>query len=313
MTQKKVIHPKEKSGLHSRNKHRERYEFHLLIDSCPDLHHFVKINEYGDESIDFFNPSAVITLNKALLQHFYDIDYWEIPSGYLCPPIPGRAEYIHYMADLPDFSNYGASIRDNKSIRCLDIGAGANCVYPIIGVKEYGWNFVGSDIDPIAIESAKKIVDSNKLLQGKVELRLQINSSDFFKGIIREGEVFDLSVCNPPFHSSAEEARKGTLRKLSNLKQKKITKAVQNFGGQSNELWCEGGEAKFIADLIWQSRQFSQSCKWFSSLISRQMHLDNAIKLLEKVEATEIKVVSLNHGNKISSIVAWSFFDQTRK
>jgi 23S rRNA (adenine1618-N6)-methyltransferase len=308
MTQKKKTHPIEKSGLHPRNKHRERYDFQLLTDRCPDLQQFVKPNEYGDESIDFFNPLAVKTLNKALLQHFYDIGYWEIPAGYLCPPIPGRSEYIHYMADLPDLNIPGASIRDNKSIRCLDIGVGANCVYPIIGVKEYDWSFVGSDIDPVAIESAKNIVARNTVLQRKVELRLQINSSDFFKGIIREGEVFDLSVCNPPFHSSAEEARKGTLRKLSNLKQKKITRVVQNFGGQSNELWCEGGEAKFISDLIRQSRQFSQSCMWFSSLVSRQMHLDNAINVLKKVEAAEIKVLSLNHGNKTSSIVAWSFF-----
>jgi len=98
MLPKKKEHPKEKSRLHPRNKHRERYDFKLLIESSPELAQFVKMNIYNDESIDFFNPDAVKALNKALLKYFYDIENWDIPEGYLCPPIPGRADYIHHIA-----------------------------------------------------------------------------------------------------------------------------------------------------------------------------------------------------------------------
>ncbi|MCX6266590.1 MAG: RlmF-related methyltransferase, partial [Bacteroidetes bacterium] len=94
MIQQKREHPKIKSRLHPRNKHRERYDFKLLIDSCPQLARFVKLNIYQDESVDFSDPDAVKMLNKALLKVYYNINDWDIPGGYLCPPVPGRADYI---------------------------------------------------------------------------------------------------------------------------------------------------------------------------------------------------------------------------
>ena len=63
-------HPKIKVELHPRNKHRERYNFKELIGSLPELAQFVKLNDYDDESIDFFNPNAVKMLNKARSKHF---------------------------------------------------------------------------------------------------------------------------------------------------------------------------------------------------------------------------------------------------
>jgi len=114
--------------------------------SCPELGVFVKLNDYNDESIDFSNPEAVKMLNTALLKHYYKINHWNIPANYLSPPIPGRADYIHHIAELLGGSNNGKIPTDNK-IKCLDIGVGASCVYPIIGNKEYGWSFVGSEID----------------------------------------------------------------------------------------------------------------------------------------------------------------------
>ena len=39
-------------------------------------------------------------LNKALLAHFYAVKHWDIPDGFLCPPVPGRADYVHHLADL---------------------------------------------------------------------------------------------------------------------------------------------------------------------------------------------------------------------
>jgi len=307
---------KEKSGLHPRNKHQERYDFKLLVSSCPELGQFVKLNNYGDESIDFFNPDAVKMLNKALLRHYYNIDFWDIPKNYLCPPIPGRADYIHHIADLlyrndPGFQK--GKIPGGEKIKCLDIGVGANCVYPIIGIREYSWSFIGSDIDPVAIESGRKIIEMNPALKDKIELRLQYNPSDIFRGIIQKDEQFDISICNPPFHTSLAEAQAGSIRKLSNLRQKKITKPVLNFGGQNNELWCEGGEGKFIGDMIYQSRQFPTSCLWFSTLISKESNLKSAYRALKTVGAEEIITIPMSQGNKISRIVAWTFLHMENK
>jgi 23S rRNA (adenine1618-N6)-methyltransferase len=268
----------------------------------------VRLNEYGDESIDFFDPSAVKSLNKALLKHHYKIDFWDIPENYLCPPIPGRADYIHYVADLLAAENNGKVPR-GPVITCLDIGIGASCIYPIIGTTEYGWSFVGADIDPVSIHSARKIVEMNPVLNERIGLRLQANSKQILQGIIQKDEHFDVTVCNPPFHSSAAEAQSGTLRKLSNLKRKKMRAGVLNFGGKNNELWCEGGEVRFVADLVAESKRFSNSCLWFTTLISRQSNLKFALQALKSVGAAEVKTIPMSQGNKSSRVVGWTFLN----
>ncbi len=312
MLQKKKEHEKIKSNMHARNKHRERYNFQALISTCPQLAPFVKLNNYNDHSIDFSNAEAVMMLNKALLKHYYGIDHWKIPLGYLCPPIPGRSDYIHYAADLLGSSNHGI-IPTGNHIKCLDIGVGANCIYPILGNKEYGWSFVGSDVDRVAIQSATEIVEANLHLKGNVKLRLQENSKVIFRGIIRNDEHFDLTICNPPFHASLEAAQTGTLRKLSNLNHKRITKPTLNFGGQHKELWTVGGEEKFVQTMISQSKIFSSSCFWFSTLISKSVHLKSAYLALKIAEAIEVKTISMSQGNKTSRIVAWTFLDQVQQ
>lgn len=312
MIPKKKEHPKEKIKLHPRNKHRERYDFKQLINSLPELKKFVRLNDYNDESIDFFDAEAVKTLNKALLKHYYTIEHWNIPQNYLCPPIPGRADYIHYAADLLGSMNNG-KIPTGEKIKCLDIGVGANCVYPIIGNKEYGWSFIGTEIDPVAIESANKIIETNPQLKDKIEIRSQHNPKDILYGVLKKDERIDLSICNPPFHASLEEAQAGTLRKLSNLKGKKITKANLNFGGQNNELWCKGGEISFVRDMIRQSKQFSESIFWFSTSISKQSNLNTVYQELEKANAFDVRTIPMEQGNKTGRVVAWTFLNKEQQ
>jgi 23S rRNA (adenine1618-N6)-methyltransferase len=86
MQEKKRNHPPIKIGLHPNNKHRSRYDFEALIAVCPELSSFVAANKYDDLSIDFFNPAAVKTLNKALLMQYYGITYWDPRQSRLYPP-----------------------------------------------------------------------------------------------------------------------------------------------------------------------------------------------------------------------------------
>jgi len=306
--QKKRTHSEIKTKIHPRNKHRERYDFPQLIASYPDLAAYVKPNKYGDESINFFDPKAVFTLNKALLKHYYAIDYWEIPKDYLVPPIPGRADYIHYIADLLAVDN-DDEIPKGKEVLCFDIGVGANCIYPIIGHQEYGWSFIGSETDEVAFESASKIVKENKVLNEGIELRLQKNSKYLFKGILKKDERVDVTICNPPFHASAKEAEQASIRKLSNLQKKAVEKAELNFGGKSNELWCPGGEVQFVCDMIYQSKKYADNCLWFTSLVSKESNLKAIYKALKNVEAKDVRTLSMGQGNKVSRIVAWTFFE----
>ncbi len=307
MGSKKKKSAKQKLKLHPRNKHRGRYNLQELVVSCPELAPFIITNQYEMESIDFANPESVKMLNKALLIHYYSIEYWDIPSGYLCPPIPGRADYIHHIAEMLGGYNKGKEIPTGEKVRCLDIGVGANCVYPIIGNKEYGWSFVGTEIDDEAFSAASKIIDSNPALAKAVTLRKQGDPSSIFKGIILSGEQFDLTICNPPFHASAQEARNSALRKVRNLTEERKEELVLNFGGKSKELWCPGGEADFVKRMIHESASFKNSVTWFSTLISKQTNLKGAYQEMEKVGASCAETLAMGQGNKVSRIVAWSF------
>lgn len=286
-----------KSGLHPRNRFRTHYDFPQIIACSPALAAFVKPNAHGDDSIDFADPQAVKALNQALLKHAYGLQHWDIPPGYLCPPIPGRSDYIHHLADL-------ISLRRGPEVRVLDIGTGANCIYPLIGASEYGWSFVGAEMDAVALRWAKKIVASNPSVAGLIESRLQKSAMKCFHGIIQPGEHFDLMMCNPPFHASAAEAAAGTQRKLRNLG---VKKDVLNFGGKAGELWCEGGELAFIRRMIEESTVFAQHCGWFTTLVSKSEHLPRLEQALRQVQATDVKIIGMAHGQKQSRILAWTF------
>ena len=298
-----------KKTLHERNFHNDRYDFKALIQSEPSLNEFVKPNKYGDLSIDFANPQAVIALNKALLSFFYGVKNWSIPSDYLCPPIPGRSDYIHHIADLLAASN-GEKIPKGSNIKGLDVGIGANCIYPIVGVSVYGWSFTGSDIDEVALKSAQNIINSNESLKENIIVKLQTNSKNIFKNIISKEDKFDFTLCNPPFHKSQKDAIAGNKRKVQNLTKQVVSKAALNFGGKNNELWCEGGEVAFIKKMIKESKEFSKNCLWFTTLVSRKENLDFIYDALEDIDVLEYKTINMAHGQKISRVLAWTFLSK---
>ena len=311
-TPKIIKNSASKPNLHPRNRNRGRYDFAQLTHALPELSSFVIQTPYGDPSIDFTNPVAVKMLNRALLKQFYKIEHWDIPEGYLCPPIPGRADYIHYVADLLALLN-DDKIPTGPGVRVLDIGVGANCIYPMIGQCEYGWSFIGSDVDEVALASAKKIADSNPSLKSRLELRLQKSSSQIFQGVLKPGEIIDLSICNPPFHSSLEEAQEGTRRKWTNLGRTSARGVGQNqpplknFGGNVLELCYPGGEVEFVRKMIAESRKFSTQCRWFTTLISKVENLGSIINELRQAGVEEYREQMMSQGQKISRIVAWRF------
>jgi 23S rRNA (adenine1618-N6)-methyltransferase len=291
-------------NVHPRNRHTGRYDFDDLIKTSPELSSFVAKNRYGDTSVDFANPEAVKALNRALLKSFYEISAWDIPQGYLCPPIPGRSDYLHFMADLLG-NTLKAAVPRGESIYALDVGVGASCIYPLIGNREYGWNFVGSDTDPVALESAKKIVGANEGLKKFIELRLQKSPSDIFRGVVQKDEFFDITLCNPPFHASLAEAQAGSRRKWENLGREDTTRL--NFGGKNSELWCPGGELAFIRQMIQESAEIRHQCLWFSTLVSKQDNLPYFYTTLNNSGAADYRTLDMAQGQKKSRILAWTF------
>ena len=286
-------------SLHARNKHKGTYDFPELIRISPTLKNFIKPNKFGNDSIDFSNQEAVKTLNQALIKSYYQISSWDIPKEYLIPPIPGRGDYIHHLADL-----LGEPMGSETKV--LDIGTGSSLIYPIIGNRDYGWSFIGSEIDPTSLENAQTIIDQNTKLKN-IELRFQKNSRDIFLGVLKSNEFVDACICNPPFHANQEEAQKGTLRKIRNLNKGKNIKSTKlNFGGVSNELITEGGEKQFIFNMIKQSVRFAKNVGWFTTLISKESIVP-AIQSSLRANGAKTKIIKMEHGNKKSRIVCWKF------
>ena len=303
----------DKSMLHPRNRHRAPYDFAALAVALPELAAFLRVGPYGETGIDFADPAAVKALNRALLLHFYGVKGWDIPDGFLCPPVPGRADYLHVLADLLGSVN-GGTIPVGGKVSVLDIGTGANCIYPLLGHASYGWHFVASDVSRDALASAASILAANPAMAGAIALRHQAKASAIFDGVIRPDDRFDLTLCNPPFHTSAEAAAEGSRRKVNNLhhgqnKSARGGKLVLNFGGQANELWCPGGELAFIRQMMKESRQFASQCCWFSSLISKKEHVAVLQSQLTALGASRVKLVSMAQGQKQSRMLAWSFLD----
>lgn len=291
-------------NLHPRNLHIHGYDFELLTKKEPFLEKYVIETPYGRTSIDFADPKAVKTLNKALLKTYYKIEYWDIADTNLCPPIPSRADYIHHIAD--EMIENG-EIPTGTKVKVLDIGTGANLIYPILGVSEYDWTFVGSECDKQAFKNANKLIERNKILNKNVTMRFQENKRFIFKNIIQENEYFDFVICNPPFFKSKEEALAKTVQKLTNLGKEVTEKPVMNFSGQNNELWYDGGEKAFITSMIYESKHFRRQSVWFSTLVSQKENVKPLLKLLQKVEVKESKVIDMNQGNKVSRILLWKF------
>jgi 23S rRNA (adenine1618-N6)-methyltransferase len=296
-----------KTLLHPRNQHKDGYDFARLVADLPDLEGYTIRNPAGQTTIDFQDAGAVRMLNRALLKTHYKIDFWDIPANYLCPPIPGRVDYIHHLADLLAASN-NQEIPRGRQIKALDIGTGASLVYPLTGQSEYGWHFTGVDIDPAAIKSARQICAFNKL---KITLKRQKIPENIFRGVIEPQDLYHITLCNPPFHASIEQASKAAQRKWRNLGKGHSNKL--NFGGQNAELWCPGGEIQFIANMIEQSRACAGQCLWFSTLVSKKANLQPLAKILKKAKVAEYKVVEMAQGQKTSRFVAWTYIKESQR
>ncbi|SHF40307.1 23S rRNA (adenine(1618)-N(6))-methyltransferase RlmF [Chryseobacterium vrystaatense] len=298
----------EKSSLHTRNLHRNPYDFDQLISCVPELKHYVFVNAYQTATINFSLPKAVKLLNQALLLHFYNIKNWDIPEANLCPPIPGRADYIHYIADL--LAEQRSGVPTGNPVSGLDIGTGANLVYPLLAHRSYGWTMMGTDINQDSLENAQRILDHNPDLSPAIQVKHQPDPVHIFKNIIEKGDRFMFSMCNPPFHDSEESALKGNLRKTKNINRSKSKKPLLNFGGQQSELWCEGGEIAFISKMIEESSQHASQVLWFTCLVSKKDNLPKLITLLKKVKALDIKTIDMAQGQKVSRMLAWTFIPQ---
>ena len=290
--------------MHDQNPYNTNYDLQKLAISYPLLTKHIILNPLKEKTIDFSSSEAVYALNKAILLNDYNLEYYELPAGYLIPGIPGRLEYL---LNIKDFFRENFNFKDKSQLNGLDIGAGANAIYCILGSQHFNWKMIGSESNIEAVKIANTNIKKTKYLSKKISIRLQPNKSFLFKDIILPNEKYDFTLCNPPFHSSKDEAVKVSKQKLNNLNTKSDTKKILlNFEGQANELWCNGGEALFIKRLIKESVNYKNQVRVFSSLVAKYDSLLAIKKQLKKVKA-RYKIIPMSIGNKKNRCVIWWF------
>ncbi len=280
--------------MHPKNPFNKDYNFETLISEHPPLKQFVFKNEYGNETVKFADHEAVKALNTALLKANYGITHWHIPENNLCPPIPGRLDYLLHVADLVS----------KKEIHLLDIGTGANLIYPILATQHFNWKCSASEVNHDSLSTAQEIISKNKSLKN-IELRHQQFKSHILEHVIQPTDHFDVVVCNPPFFKNRTEAEQSNRRKYKNLELDEAN--TQNFGGLSNELWYKGGEAAFVQTMAEESVQFKEQVQWFTAIVSQKENLKNIKRAINKTKPTEVRIIEMEQGNKQSRFVAWTF------
>jgi len=343
---------RSKGRPHKRNSFQGSYDINRLTAAHPALHPHIIIQAHsGRQTVNWSNPESVRVLNTALLVADYGIhpQYADLlPMGALFPPVPGRADYVHHMADLLQRSNNDGNIPLGRQVVGVDIGTGASCIYPILATSIYGWRMIASEIDPTSIRSARDIVTANAL-EELIDVRTQERSSRIFDGVLHRGEVVDFTMCNPPFYTSkgafqAENARKLRGLSRSNQSRRNVVRSMpafnstttsesstgmsNNFGGNDNELWCNGGEVSFVKNMIRESELYQDKCLWFTSLVSRKDNLPKIESIMNikgksrrksgrrvrrQVDVQAVQHMSIGSGHKSSTIIMWSFLDEKQR
>uniref|UniRef100_A0A804P4P6 U6 small nuclear RNA (adenine-(43)-N(6))-methyltransferase n=1 Tax=Zea mays TaxID=4577 RepID=A0A804P4P6_MAIZE len=232
-------------------------------------------------------------------------------DGQLCPTVPNRSNYIHWIEDLLSSDLIPPISSSSERVKGFDIGTGANCIYPLLGASLLGWTFVGSDVTNVALEWAKKNVESNPHLAELIEIRnanaapsesetvvreaasekilepaedVAMPKPHILVGVVKESESFDFCMCNPPFFESTEEA--GLNPKTS-------------CGGTAEEMVCPGGELAFITQIIEDSVSLKNSF--------RKANLKLLISKVREAGASVVKTTEFVQGHTARWGLAWSF------
>ncbi|WJZ83412.1 hypothetical protein VitviT2T_003097 [Vitis vinifera] len=339
----------ERPSIHPRNKYSENPpDFALLASLYPSFKPFVFLNRAGRPTIDWTDFNATRELTRVLLLHDHGLNWW-IPDGQLCPTVPNRSNYIHWIEDLLSSDIIPKTSTDGNNVRGFDIGTGANCIYPLLGASLLGWSFVGTDVTDVALEWAEKNVKSNPHISELIEIRkvesdgstpsgegLHIGESFIVEGEkdlsgINAGDTEPLPSCSLDADLGSNKSYHGPPVLLGILKDgenldfcmcnppffETMEEAGLNpktsCGGTPEEMVCPGGEKAFITRIIDDSVILKQSFRWYTSMVGKKTNLKILVSKLRNVGVTIVKTTEFVQGQTCRWGIAWSFVPSARK
>ncbi|XP_052194805.1 uncharacterized protein LOC127802812 isoform X2 [Diospyros lotus] len=337
-------------ATHPRNKYFDNPpDFGVLASLYPSFEPFVFYSRDGRPRIDWTDYNATRELTRVLLLHDHGLNWW-IPDGQLCPTVPNRSNYIHWIEDLlsSDIISKG-SVEDNgEFVRGFDIGTGANCIYPLLGASLRGWSFVGSDATDVALEWAERNVKNNPHISHLIEVRKVDNGEKIYvqgprnEQSVNSGSSSDIneieankedlsSSYSYTVHSGVSKSYCGPRILLGVVQEgekfdfcmcnppffETMEEAGLNpktsCGGTPEEMVCPGGEEAFICRIIQDSVELNQTFRWYTSMVGRKSNLKVLTSKLREVGVTIVKTTEFVQGKTCRWGLAWSFMPPVRK
>ena len=314
------------------------------------------------------NHSFNVALTRALLQKHFGLNMPSLPEGRLCPPVPNRCNYVAWLKqlmlrnsmDLYRFSKAEGLSSYNLQYKGIDIGTGVSAIYPLLLSTELfakcnelnrgqpnKWKFLATDIDYIAIESARQNVNANNLqdeicvalvtkeesttssrgnmAKGPLFSAMKVaKEEDMFKQIDtatnQENEhdddnypKFDFCMTNPPFYESVDEVtapRAGDKRSRTDMS---INEGLYRPADASSQ----GGDVGFVESIIQDSIFLRTRVTWYTSLIAKRSSLDAIYQNLQSVEGIwgnrgQIRTVEFRQDNADSEEKKKDHFSRVR-
>jgi 23S rRNA (adenine1618-N6)-methyltransferase len=271
-------------------------DFLTLIKEFPELKKYIlKQNEdnEGEFQFDWSNNELSLLMDKSILNYYFDIKYYDIPKGFLIPPIPSRINYINLINSI--ITKLIKDI-DIKNIIGIDIGTGANIIYPILGYSIYKWKFICTEINKEAYNNAKLILQKNNL-ENNINIIKQNNKDNIFISILNRENKYIFSMCNPPYYNYENEIK---------LEDKKRDNEY-NF----DEIYYKNGEYGFFQRYFEESICYKNNVFLYTILIGKKINAENIYDKLSSYSDI-IKIYNMQKiltGNNIRYIIYWSFFN----
>ena len=271
-------------------------DFLTLIKEFPELKKYIlKQNEDNEEEFqfDWSNNELSLLMDKSILNYYFNIKYYDIPKGFLIPPIPSRINYINLINSI-----IAKLIKDIniKNIIGIDIGTGANIIYPILGYSIYKWKFICTEINKEAYNNAKLILQKNNL-ENNINIIKQNNKDNIFISILNRENKYLFSMCNPPYYNYENEIK---------LEDKKRDNEY-NF----DEIYYKNGEYGFFQRYFEESICYKNNVFLYTILIGKKINAENIYDKLSSYSDI-IKIYNMQKiltGNNVRYIIYWSFFN----
>jgi len=289
------------------NEDADRVDFAILAQHNEEFRKHLITTSDGKGRINWNSPEALKALTAATLDYKFNIK-WDIPLNTLCPPVPNRATYVRWISKLLGSSR---AVNTGSTVKGIDVGTGASCIYPLLGKAMFGYHFLATDTDPVSLEWAKKNITSNGW-EDAITTKLQTEPTAVLSGLLNEGEQYDFVVCNPPFFDKAE--RQGAASEGTDVPQgghgvanPSAPRKDRTTNLTAGEHSTEGGEAAFVGRMIDESLELRTRVTWYSAMIGRKQSLTALRKTLESLKDVSIRCTNIMHGKTTRWLLAWTF------